>query len=1364
MSKKAIVYTGKRLNRIAELIDQQGGEILANYGQSLLVRIEEGGLQVLRTAGCRVRELPDQHEIKIGGFSMDTRRPSAVSTAAGAAGAALPSGRSHHIMCLIGPMHPDWKTTLERMGVVLVESVAPDQYLFSVESDKINKVRQLTFVESVSPYSSAFKVDPLLLAPEVRNALPESDAISPLATEPVELAGPTDAPKSGALTLKSLRPVPARSPDQVGNIEAVVFAGEDPLVVVDAIRSLGARIIRMSGQVIILYADTSLVAAIAAIPQVQRLAPYSPPTLSNNVAADIIRADVLHNYHGLNGNGQIIAIADTGLDTGVDDATLHDDFQGRIVAIHALARPGDASDIDNHGTHVAGSVLGNGTLSNGHIQGMAPAAQVVFQSTMDSNRELTGIPVDPRVGFFDVARDDGARIHTNSWSYHESDGVYNLFTSRCDDFAFNNREFLIVFAAGNDAPKRVNAPASGKNVLTVGASESVQPTLPASVRFPNSPAYPATTYPGGPVLHGVAAAADNQNQVADFSCPGPVQNNRRKPDVVAPGSWILSTRASVSTNDCGPDGLGGTGDEDGTWTHAEAVGYGLPGQPILYGGDHNAPDVPPGSGPTAADNYCWMSGTSMAAPITAGCCALIRQYLIEQRGHTPSAALVKALIVNGAVDMGMGIPHNAQGWGRVDLTNTLFPTGTGRVQFDDDLSSAVATGDIRSYDVHVASTAIPLMVTLVWRDPAGAVIQNRLFLRVIHVASGTEATADSITDIRNNVQKVVVNPPQVGQYRIEVEAVNVATGVPSLAGLRQDYALVVANATGFSCQPSDIVQVIDRSGSMGYSGYMDPAKERAKQMIDILQINDRTGLVSFAASAVEDMALTAIDSQDDKDDAHNLIDPITSGGMTDLREALQRGVTTLGADTGRPRAIVFLSDGYHTEPPPLIDDIFLDGITDENVKVYTIALGPASDIAVLNNIAVRTGTGAVYSVESAADLHKLQEIYYDIMGHVGCGGVAHLSSVPLTPGGHLEETAYINRITREAFFSAAWPRSGVEVVFGIRSPSGRVYSPGTADVCFFQGSSHAYYRVVHPEAGAWTLIVDHKGGGGNKPLAITTAVMADSDVECLASLDPKYLYNDQVLLSFKAQLAGKPLTGGKASASITFPTRSIDDLLKQYANQLKEIKLDDQALNGDKVDPDLTKLGLFAAQIMADGRDIYERERVRIELTDDGRQADPQPEDGIYTAFFDPKAAGVAGNYLIQVSFEVKTDQLGIHRCTRLIPIYVPRPEQPVEKLVIKDIFSRRNKRWIYTLIGARILMADGSLATPAKGVSVSMILNQGRRKLRSGDLPFLRTGGYFIWRCNWKKEEFQSGSAEVSVQANLNGSLMAQAREKITL
>jgi subtilisin family serine protease len=1135
----------------------------------------------------------------------------------------------------------------------------------------------------------------------------------------------------------------------VGNLEVVVFEGEDLLAAVDAVRALGANVIRSGGQRIIVYADLALVPQIAAIPQVRAVNPFLPFQLANNVAVGIIHADTLHTPHGLDGSDQIVGVADTGLDTGTNDATMHDDFEGRIVSIYALGRPGDASDIHNHGTHVAGSVLGDGSTSNGQIQGMAPAARVVFQSLMDSGRELGGIPVDLGVGLFDVARDDGAHVHTNSWGANV-EGAYTTDSDSADVFAFNNREFLILFSAGNWRRNMwgtwltgVGSPGTAKNVLTVGASESVRP-LPGTVHIPGEP--PRTD---------IDDVADDQGDVAWFSCVGPAQNNRQKPDVVAPGTWILSTRSSVSVADT---------DEDSTWTHPEAVGLGLPGEPIFGLATEDAPDAPPGSGPDVTENYYFSNGTSMATPLTAGSCALLRQYLTEQRGHTPSAALLKALIINGAVDLGMGIPDTGQGWGRVDLTNMLFPPGTNRVQYDDTLANAVATGDVRSYDVWVSSAAAPLVVTLVWRDPAGSTIQNRLHLRVIHVDSGAEVVSDPIANIRNNVQKVVIDPPIVGQYRIEVEGVSVMTGVPDLTGLRQDYALVVANAIGFSCNPSDIVQVIDRSGSMGFSGYMEPAKERAKQMIDILQINDQAGIVTFDASAVEDMALTTIDSQADKNDAHALITPITSGGMTDLRGALEQGLTTLGADTGRPRAMVFLSDGYHTVATPEIDDPFLDTIEAADVDVYTIALGPASDFGVLNNIASRTGTGSVYTVESAADLHKLHEIYYDIVGGIGCGSVTHLTSAALPASQALRQFAPIAQTAREAFFAASWPRVDAEIEFALESPSGKTYDPGTDEALYLRGSTHAFYRVSYPEAGAWKLIVQREGGGGDEPLWVTTAAMADTEAVCKVRLDPEYLYDGKVLLRLSAHHDGRPLVGGKAIARITFPTRSIDALLELYADELKEMQLDKEKLAGDADDETLIKLGMLAARYGLEGKDIYEREQVKLQIRDDGQEEDPKANDGIYTAFFDPIQAGVAGNYQIKVFFTVEDEKLGTYACTKLIPVHVPRARKPEAKLVIEDIFVRRNKDWGYTIIGAHVVHPDGKPASPKDGVTVNMILTQGLQRIRSGDLPYYRDGEYPIWRFDWEEAGVKPGEAMLTVQASVDGLLTAQASQAIQL
>ena len=1370
MLKKVIVY-GIKCDKNLEMVRENCESVLVNYEQSVLIRADEAGINAITAAGYRVRELPVRPKVSIGGYEVDTMNTKIRSTRANVAETALPSGRSNHILCLIGPMHPDWKSQLERMGTVFYQAIDEFHCLVQIENSRLDDLQALDFVDSVCTYHPSLKINPVLLTKDIESTLVTTEAMTSLggfkAEKHREKVGSSDILEISRTKITSV------NENEVGNIELFLFDPKDQIPVFTAVQNLGAKVISGSGASIIIFADLKILPQLAAIPQIREVNPYRPPHLHNNVATGIIHVDTLRNDHGLDGQGQIVGIGDTGLDTGVSDATMLADFQGRIVSIYSLGRPGDASDTDGHGTHVAGSVLGDGANSNGNIKGMAPEARVVFQSIMDASGGLGGIPANLGMGLFDVARDDGARIHTNSWGA-DDDGAYTINSNEADTFAFNNREFLIIFAAGNDATNKVGSPATAKNVLTVGASESLR-SLPASVQFPNSPRFPASDFPGGPVLNGLDQDADDQNQVTDFSSIGPAQNNRRKPDVVAPGSWILSTRSSVSVYDSGPDGLGagevgpgpgfpagGTGDEDGVATHNEAVGMGLPGLPVFRAGNQNTPAVPPGSGATAAQNYMYISGTSMATPITAGTCALVRQYLIEQRGHTPSAALLKALMINGSVDMGMGIPHTGQGWGRIDLDNILFPTGTNRIQFDDSLNSAVATGDIRTYDVFVSAITAPFAVTLVWRDPASNTIQNRLHLRVIHVGSSTTSTSDDIANIRNNVQKVVIDPPQVGLYHIEVEGVSVGTGVPELAGLRQDYALVISNATGFSCNPSDIVQVIDRSGSMGFSGYMEPAKERAKQMVDILQINDKMGVVTFAASATAGVPypLTLINSQNVKDDIHNAINLVTSSGMTDLREALSDGLSTLGADSGRPRAMVFLSDGKHTVLSPEIDDLFLDSIATSNVKVYTIALGPASDFPVLNNIANRTGTGSVYTVDSAADLHKLHEIYYDILGSVGCGGVVHLNSAEVDLRRGLTQSVSIDNTVREAHFAISWESIGAEFVFSLQAPSGDIYDAKSNHVFHYRGSTYEFYRIPKPEEGVWKLIVKSRAGSTNQPPRVTTAVLADSDIKCVIRLDTKFLFRDKILIYLNASYLKKPVTGGNATAIITYPTQSTESLLANYAQELKEIRLDKDKLSGDVDDEALIKLGILAAQFGAKGKDIFERKTTKVRLTDDGREEDNIPKDGVYTAFFNPKKAGVAGNFQVQVLFEAN-DRFGTHTCTKLIPVHVP---QLVPSLSIEDISASRFLfwgQWSIVVVRAKVSNGNGQPATPDDGVEVSMTMSQGDQKLENINVPYNSDGQNFNWFF-WDIG-FRSGKANVTVQAK-QGSLVVTETEIVTI
>lgn len=792
---KAMVRTGGAVDPARRIVERAGGRMIADYGQTMLVEAPDEALDDLRNEGLDVRPAEPPAQVEISGFRVSAEDLAATAGAGepGVAAAELAPqvGERSWIVVLAGPLHPDWRRQLEDAGARLDQRLARDHYLVRAPSAAAARLAELAFVVSVAPYHPALKVNPKLAA--ARRTLAAGVAgleTAKVAAAPEELAAPAaPSPAEPALPVTVHSEV-IPEPAEAGNLELVLFPDADAEALAGALAAQGVEVIDRGREILVVLADESEVPRLAALPQVREVNPHYPPALYNHVAVGLAGCDRVQNDLGLDGSGQIVGVADTGLDTGTADGTLHPDFLGRVVSLQALGRPGDASDIDNHGTHVAGSILGGGGASNGRVRGMAPAARLVFQSVMTSGRTLGGLPADLD-DLFGAARAEGARIHNNSWGSMNSDGAYLASSRQVDDFAFRHRDFLILFAAGNDAPKKVSAPGTAKNALTVGASESLRP-LPSTVRFPASPSFPS-----GAQISDLDRQADNADDIASFSSPGPTDGGRRKPDVVAPGSWILSCRSSVSTADLGADGFPGTGDEDGAFSHDEAVGRGLPGRGLFGGGDRDAPPLPAGAGEGAAERYMYSSGTSMATPITSGACALVRQFLVERAGHQPSAALIKALVVNGARDVGGGAPGALQGWGRIDIGASLGLGPAGPVSFDDGLDSAVATGDLRSYFVQVGTGPTgPLAVTLVWRDAPGPALQNLLHLRVVQVATGDEHRSEAVSDLRNNVQKVVLPSPAPGLYRVEVEGIDVGEPIPEIAsGTRQDYALVVAGAT-----------------------------------------------------------------------------------------------------------------------------------------------------------------------------------------------------------------------------------------------------------------------------------------------------------------------------------------------------------------------------------------------------------------------------------------------------------------------------------------------------------------------------------------------------------------------------------------
>jgi subtilisin family serine protease len=481
------------------------------------------------------------------------------------------------------------------------------------------------------------------------------------------------------------------------------------------------------------------------------------------VAAARLHAAPAWDTWGLSGKGQVVAHADTGLDTGVL-ATMHPDFAGRIRALIARGRPGDPSDLDGHGTHTAGSILGNGTASAGQFRGIAYEAELVHQAVIDAYGYFTGLPID-LYDLYDESFALGAYIHSDSWGA-STYGAYDYDCRSTDLFAWDHPEHLAVFAAGNDGrdsdkdgkvdSDAIGSPAAAKNVLAVGATESDRPAGSGGYSSYSWGSAWYSRYPALPIRNDLISYSATPTPVyrqgmAAFSSRGPTDDGRIKPDVVAPGTDVISTKSAVGKN---------------VWT--------------AY-----APN----------NRYCFGGGTSMATPLAAGMAALMRQYATERAAITnPSAALLKAMIVGGARTLAPGqygtnttqeipfeSPNAVEGWGQPDVTGTVHPEGRMIRLFD---RVGPAGGATNTFDVTVTTADTPLDIALCWTDypaTAGAGITrvNDLDLLVI-APDGTPLypNGGDERDSLNTVETVRVPAAQAGVYQIQV----IGTSVPYSGG------------------------------------------------------------------------------------------------------------------------------------------------------------------------------------------------------------------------------------------------------------------------------------------------------------------------------------------------------------------------------------------------------------------------------------------------------------------------------------------------------------------------------------------------------------------------------------------------------
>ncbi|MBI1290379.1 S8 family serine peptidase [bacterium] len=787
MGTTATADTVPVLVREADSVDgsvlkERAAALSTDRQKGVVLELDEAEAAALIKAGIDATIRKDFDLIQLRAGELSTRGRNGLSSAKDGIAASI------KLVQFSGPPEPADLEALEAGGARIIHYVPQNAYLVwcgkDAATESVLKLRSRAAnpVRFVGDYLPEYAV-----APQVKDKLSGSEELA------VTIQLYTGNPEAASLAKKAFAQIRRQSSAVIAEEESVLDG-----------RYRNIRV----------QASSKAIEGFAKLPVTVMIEPHIPrrlygerqgQSMANQTTAGGVGPSGPGYLSWLTGKGftttttdyPIVVVVDDGVDNGTINPANSEFRVGNVAAaasrvIFSALPPGSALT-------VADGRAGHGNINASIIGGYNNSTGSAFEDTQGFNYglgisphgRLANIKIFTDAGSFDSGTSDqtmvrdyynrGARISSNSWgsdvagAYTSDSQVYDSITRDADSQSAGNQEMFFVFSAGNAGSNNstMGSPGTGKNVLAVGAAESSNPASSA-----------------GDGCNLTSSDGNNNNDIATFSSRGPTTDLRAKPEIVAPGTFVM-----------------------GAAPLANFTGEGVCGNAIA--GDAHFP---------LGTNYTWSSGTSHSCPGVAGYASLIGAYLARVHGFAvpgaatgiqPSAALLKAYAVHGTryltgTGAGGNLPGNGQGFGFAEM-NLAFSQAAKR-QIVDQTTLLTANG---SYELvgAVDQASEPLRITLCWTDPPGSLSGNSYINDLDLVVevngqtyygnnfNGGTSISGGNRDVRNNTECVFLPANAAsGDMKVRVEARTIAgDGVPGNGiSLDQDFALVVYNMTEIS--------------------------------------------------------------------------------------------------------------------------------------------------------------------------------------------------------------------------------------------------------------------------------------------------------------------------------------------------------------------------------------------------------------------------------------------------------------------------------------------------------------------------------------------------------------------------------------